>query len=100
MVKVLLSMKLDVFMKEIGHRIKDKEEVLSSLQMVIPTKENIKMVKRMVKERTLGKMEKLMMVSGLEVKSVVMEFGEVFMVIVILVNGRIVKQKDTEFTRG
>ena len=55
--------------------------------MVTHIKESIKMEKHMEREHILGKMERRMMVSGLEAKNADMEFGEAFMVIAILANG-------------
>lgn len=89
-----------VSMKDLGLQIKDMAEDLSFSQMVINIKENMKMEKHMEKEHIHGEIMKYMMENGNVGKKMDMAFGRVFKEIVILVSGRIVKQKDMEYIHG
>jgi hypothetical protein len=88
------------FMKGNGSMILGKERVWKDIVMEINMKEIFIMVKLMEKEFIIGLMERSMMENGEMELRKVMECGEAFLVIHILVNGRIVRQMDMEYTNG
>lgn len=68
--------------------------------MVIHIMVSSELEKLMVRVFINGIMERSMMVSGIMVSNMVMVFGKVSLVIPILVNGDILKQKDMVFIIG
>jgi len=76
-------MTLVVSMKDLGLQIKDMVEDLSSFQMVINIKENMKMEKLMEKELIHGEIMKFMMESGNVGRKMDMAFGREFKEIAI-----------------
>jgi hypothetical protein len=93
-------MTLEEFMKVLGLKIKDMEEDLNFFLMGTNIKVNILMEKLMEKEHIHGETMKYTMENGKMVKKMAMEYGKVFMEIVILDNGKIAKQKDMESIHG
>lgn len=70
-------------MKENGKRTCEMEGVSKGTQMVTLITDNSKLVKLMERECISGKMEKYMMGNGARDLKKAMEFGEVYMVILI-----------------
>jgi len=95
-----LCIMLAEFTKEIGWMIKDTEEVMKNMPMVISIKENTRMVKLKGRAYTFGKTENHLMVNGLMEQKRVMAYGEVRVVIHILVSGRTARPRDMASTHG
>jgi hypothetical protein len=88
------------FMKGNGSMILEKEREWKDIVMETDMKEIFIMERLMEKEFIIGLMERFMMVNGEMELRKVMECGEVFLVIHILVNGRIVKLMGMEYISG
>lgn len=87
-------------MKVNGRMIRDQEMDLKGIRMEIHMKEIFNKIKLKVKEYINGQMVKFMMGNGVKEQSKVMEFGEEYIMIVTLENGKIVRQMDMEFMFG
>jgi len=88
------------FMKGSGSMILGKEREWKDIVMETNMKEIFIMVRLMEKEFIIGLMERFTTENGEMESRKVMECGEAFLVIHILVNGRIVKLMDMEYING
>jgi hypothetical protein len=86
--------------KELGWMTIEKAKAWSAIQMEINMKEILLKERRMVREFTIGQMEKSMTESGAKESRRVMACGGVFLAIHTLASGRIVKQMATECING
>ena len=79
MAKVSLCMTKEEYMKEIGCRTREKVKVLRYLQIKTLIRGNSKTISLMVKEYSLGLMEKFMMENGRMELNRAMEYGKASM---------------------
>jgi hypothetical protein len=91
---------MGVSTKEILRTISDMEKGLNDILMEILTTVILRWVKLMVREYIHGAMERCMMVNGIKDSSMVMEFGEDFIMIPTLVSGGNQRQKVMECILG